>query len=233
MFKLALAAGHYLYTSGRRCDKTLDPKETREWVLNDRIADKIEAILDGYDGIEVLRLDDTTGRTCPSNRQRTDAANEWDADFYLSIHHNAGADRSNAGGITAHVYTKASKESIEWQKELYKATVDATGLVGNRANPLVKNNLHEVRETKMPAVLMECGFMDSKKDVPVILTEAFADQMAKAIADVIVKRSGATKKAKTFYRVQVGAYEKKSNATLMLNQLKAAGFDGFIVTVTE
>ena len=28
MFKLAISAGHYKYTSGKRCLKTLDPKET-------------------------------------------------------------------------------------------------------------------------------------------------------------------------------------------------------------
>ena len=53
MFKLAISAGHYKYTSGKRCLKTLDPKETREWVLNDRIADKIEKMLASYDGVEI------------------------------------------------------------------------------------------------------------------------------------------------------------------------------------
>ena len=31
IFKLALNAGHGLYTEGKRCLKSLDPKETREW----------------------------------------------------------------------------------------------------------------------------------------------------------------------------------------------------------
>lgn len=34
----------------------------------------------------------------------------------------------------------------------------------------------------------------------------------------------------TLYRVQVGAFSKKSNANAMLNRLKAAGFDGFVTT---
>jgi len=45
MFKLALTAGHYYYTAGKRCLKTIDPKETREWWLNDRVVDKIEKLL--------------------------------------------------------------------------------------------------------------------------------------------------------------------------------------------
>jgi hypothetical protein len=49
MFKLALTAGHYMGTAGKRCIKSLDKNETREWWLNNRIADMIEKSL------EVLR----------------------------------------------------------------------------------------------------------------------------------------------------------------------------------
>ena len=45
MLKIALTAGHYLGTPGKCCLKRLDPKETKEWVLNDRIADKVEKLL--------------------------------------------------------------------------------------------------------------------------------------------------------------------------------------------
>lgn len=37
-FRLALNAGHGLYTEGKRCLESLDPKETREWWLNQRVA---------------------------------------------------------------------------------------------------------------------------------------------------------------------------------------------------
>ena len=39
MFKIAYCAGHYLGTAGKRVPKELDKAETREWVLNDRVAD--------------------------------------------------------------------------------------------------------------------------------------------------------------------------------------------------
>ena len=41
MFKIALNAGHGLKTAGKRCLKSIDPNETREWVLNSRIEEKI------------------------------------------------------------------------------------------------------------------------------------------------------------------------------------------------
>lgn len=36
-FKLALDAGHGLYTDGRRIPKNLDPEQHREWWLSDRV----------------------------------------------------------------------------------------------------------------------------------------------------------------------------------------------------
>lgn len=36
-FRIALTAGHYYYTPGKRCLKSIDPNETREWVLTDPI----------------------------------------------------------------------------------------------------------------------------------------------------------------------------------------------------
>ena len=232
-FKIALTAGHYLNTPGKRCMKSLDSNETREWVLNDRIADKVEKLLQRYTGYELIRTDDTTGKKDVSLTARTNAANNFKADFYLSIHHNAGINGGNGGGIVAIVHPNASAKSVEWQKDLYNELIVETGLKGNRATPLAKMNLHEVRETNMPAVLLELGFMDSATDVPVILTEKFADQCAKAIVKVLVKRGGLKEKpveqtTGKVYRVQVGAYSVKANAEAMLVKLKQAGFDGFI-----
>ena len=239
-FKIALTAGHYMGTPGKRCLKKLDPNETREWWLNDRIADEIEKLLSGYTGYELMRTDDTTGKKDISLTARTNAANNYKADFYLSIHHNAGINGGKGGGIVSIVYTNAQAKSVEWQKDLHNALIAATGLKGNRATPMPKMNLHEVRETKMPAVLLELGFMDSATDVPVILTEKFADQCAQAIVSVLVKRGGLKPKAVEqpkpaeqesgkIYRVQVGAYSQKANAETMKKKLEAAGFDAIIV----
>ena len=193
-FKIALSAGHGKYTAGKRCLKSLDPKETREWVLNSRIADKVENLLKNYTGYELLRLDDRSGATDVSLSKRSQSANNFKADFYLAIHHNAGVSGGKGGGVMAFVYIKPSAESLEWQKDLYNELIKQTGLKGNRSVPMAKANLHECREPYMPAVLLELGFMDSKTDVPIILTEKYADQCAKAIVTVLAKRGKLIKK---------------------------------------
>ena len=203
MFKLALNAGHYMGTPGKRCLGSLDPNETREWWLNDRIADMIENKLKAYDGIKILRIDDTEGKIDITLDDRTAEANKWKADLWLGIHHNAGVNGGKGGGMVAIVYNKTKRqESLEWQKALYDSLIAHTGLKGDRAEPLAKMNLHEVRETLMPAVLLELGFMDSATDVPIILTDTFAEKCADAIVDVIVERADLTRQMSDIEYVQ-------------------------------
>ena len=190
MFKLALNAGHSYLTAGKRCLKAIDPNETREYVLNKRVCDKIQSILSEFQEIEILRIDD--GSEIPL-RLRTDKANSFGADFYLSIHHNAGIYGGTGGGIEAYVYKKVDNTTLSWQNDLYQELIKQTTLRGNRATPLKSADFAEVRDTKMPAVLLELGFMDSLSDTPIILNEAFADKAAKACADVIIKKAKLTK----------------------------------------
>ena len=190
MFKLALNAGHSYLTAGKRCLKSIDPNETREYVLNQRVCDKIQSILSEFDNIEILRIDD--GSEIPL-RLRTDKANSFGADFYLSIHHNAGIYGGTGGGIEAYVYKNVDNTTLSWQNDLYQELIKQTTLRGNRATPLKSADFAEVRDTKMPAVLLELGFMDSLTDTPIILNEAFADKAAKACADVIIKKAKLTK----------------------------------------
>lgn len=217
MFKIALTAGHYLETAGKRCLKSLDKNETREWVLNDRICDKVEAKLKAYEGYSLLRTDDTTGKKAISVEERTAAANKFGADIYISVHHNAGINGGKGGGIMAYTYLKVDQTTKDWQKELYNALIKQTGLKGDRVTPLSSADLGECRLTAMPAIILECGFLDSATDVPVILTEQFAENCATAIVEVLVKRGKLTKKPATV--------TKTLTPEELLAELKAQGYE--------
>ena len=225
-FKIALNAGHGKKTLGKRCMKKLDKNETREWYLNSRICEKIEIKLKEYKGYNLVRLDDPTGEKDVALKTRTNRANDFKADFYLSIHHNAGINGGTGGGIETYIYTKCSKASEEWQEALYKALIAHTGLKGNRADGTRKANLHECRESNMPCVLVECGFMDSKTDVPIILTDKYAEQVANACVEVLVKKGKLVKKEeKTPFTIPPSNYFKKytGNSESIADALKAIG----------
>lgn len=188
MFKIALDAGHGFNTAGKRCMRSIDPNETREWMLNSRICNKIEDKLKEYEGYSLIRLDDISGKKNISLSKRTNSANSFNADILISVHHNAGIKGGSGGGVVAYTYTKADAKTEEWQHSLYNAIIKHTGLKGNRSNPIAKANFYICRESNMPAILLECGFMDSTTDVPIILRDDFADRVATAVTQVLVEK---------------------------------------------
>ena len=158
--RVALDPGHGLYTAGKRCSKKLDSNETREWVLNDRVADYVMAQLAHYHCV-VLRVDDPEGTTDPRTTSRATKANNWGADVYISIHHNAGALGTSSGGIVVFYYSSKAERKAQ-ANALYDLLIANTGLKGNRSNPVVKKGYTVIAKTTMPSFLIEGGFMDSK-----------------------------------------------------------------------
>lgn len=182
--KIVIDAGHGLNTAGKRI--TLKGyAATSEWWLNDRIADRLQKKLAAYN-CEVMRVDDTTGAKDVSLANRVAKANKWGADVYLSIHHNAGVGGRAAGGTVVYYYSSKAERVVQ-AKALYDAVVSETGLVGNRAQKVIKNDFYVLRNTIMPAFLIENGFMDSTTDVPIILTEAHADKTVQGLLNFLVR----------------------------------------------
>ncbi len=192
-FKIAYCAGHYKDTPGKRIPKNLDKAETREWVLNDRVADYFKKAAEDYD-TQLLRTDDPTGKTFIDIPDRVKKANRWGADFYLDIHHNAGISGGTGGGVEAFCYPGSAKGK-RYRNAIYEAVIASGGLKGNRATPLKEKAFDSLYLTNMPAVLVEYGFMDSKTDAPVILTAAYAKKVAYATMAAIAEIAGLTKKS--------------------------------------
>lgn len=194
MFKIAYCAGHYINTPGKRCPADLDPNETREWVLNDRVADHFTRAALEYEGVELLRTDDYTGKQNIGIESRTAKANKWGADIYVDMHHNAGVNGGSGGGVVAFSYP-GSSQGKKYRDAIYEAVIAAGGLKGNRAQPLQEKKFDSLRLADAPAVLMEYGFMDSRTDVPVILDDAYSKLVAYATMEGIAKVAGLKKKS--------------------------------------
>ena len=84
-----MCIGHGKFTAGKRCLKSLDQNETREWVLNNRVASALEIYLRSA-GHETLRVDDTSGNTDVSLAARVQRANGWRQIFMFCENYNAG-----------------------------------------------------------------------------------------------------------------------------------------------
>lgn len=183
---IALDAGHGLYTAGKRVTLKGYPS-TSEWWLNDRILDIVERDLRNNYECKVIRVDDTTGQKDISLSNRVAIANNAKADVYLSTHHDAGLNGRDGGGTTVYYYSNNIKRRDQAQK-LYNYVTDETKLYGNRSQQVIKKGFYVIKNTKMPAFLIENGFMDSRVDVPIILSEAHAKKTATGLVAFLVEQ---------------------------------------------
>lgn len=192
-FKIAYCAGHYYDTPGKRVPASLDPAQPREWTLNDRVARYFAEAAGQYENVELLRTDDPTGKTFVDIPPRCAKANAWGADIYLDMHHNAGIGGGTGGGLVVYSYP-GSEKGKAYRDAVYNAILAAGGIKGNRAQPLQEKAWDSLKLSYMPALLIEYGFMDSKTDYPIIITEAHAKLAGYATMEGIANIAGLQKK---------------------------------------
>jgi N-acetylmuramoyl-L-alanine amidase len=236
MFKIAYGAGHNNETTRGIWAKLNNGERINEWILNDRIARHFAEAAEQYEDVELLRVDDPEGIAAVDLKQRVNDANAWGADFFLSIHHNGGINGGSGGGLCAFSYNGSIPGAV-YRDAIYNECIAAGGIVGNRYTPKAEAGFYVIKYTKMPAVLVEYGFMDSTADIPKILAPDFARSQAYATMEAIAKVAGLKKKPaadpEVFYRVQVGAFNDPANAARLKDELLAAGYDAFIVTAKK
>lgn len=224
MVKIWLDAGHGGKDSGA-IGNGLQEKN-----LTLAIMDKIAARLFNYENVVLnyTRRQDTTVELS----QRTNWANAWGADYFLSIHINAGGGE----GFESYVYTGCvdTSKTNQLRNILHDEIVKATGLKDRGKK---KGNLHVCRETSMAASLTESGFIDHAVDASKLKQDSFLNAVADGHVNGLVKMFGLKKKAAAptpptqsnkLYLVQVGAYSDKENAEKMCQQLIKAGFPAVI-----
>ena len=92
---------------------------------------------------------------------RVREANEWGADVLISLHANASINPS-ATGTEALIYSKSSTEAFNIATDILKEMNLITGL---RNRGIVERpGLYILRRSKMPAVLVEMGFITNPND---------------------------------------------------------------------
>ena len=214
--KIAIDAGHGYNTKGKRT-----PDGIREWTLNNAVAKYLAEYLKGY--ATTFRTDDTTGKTDVSLSIRRNNAVKNGANLLISIHHNAYTGKwNNATGVEAFRHTLYShKQAKELTSKLAAAISKSTGLKNRGAKTGL---LGVIATSKIPCILCEGGFMDSKNDYKVITSEAGQKAYAKAVADTIISYYGLKKAAtKTTTKTTTSKEYKVKINTAVLNVREGAG----------
>ena len=98
--------------------------------------------------------------TATSLAARVNAANDWNADAFISLHANA-SNIISASGSEAFVYSLSST-ALPLAEDILIGLSDATGLANRGVFP--RPTLYVLRKTKMPALLLEIGFITNGGD---------------------------------------------------------------------
>ncbi|MEK5107023.1 N-acetylmuramoyl-L-alanine amidase [Cytobacillus sp. FSL K6-0129] len=156
-----------------------------EKILTLKIALKIKEYLEEYEDVQIKMS--RTGDQTRSLTYRTDDANAWGADVYVSPHINAGG----GVGYEDFVYPGVGQTTLAIQDAIHNEVIKATGF-NDRGQK--QKNLHVLRESHMPAILTENGFIDNSGDAAKLKQDSFIDDVARGHVNGIVKAFNLRKK---------------------------------------
>jgi len=179
---IAIDDGHGMTTPGKRTP--FFPNSTRfmhENEFNKIVAQYLKENLErcGFKTLMVAPGDDDVPL-----KTRTDRANHANAAIYISIHANAlNGIWGRQQGISTHHFPK-SVSGRKLAETIHKYMIQGTQ---QKNRGIKEDNFHVLRETNMPAVLVECAFMDNLREAGLLLTDEFrrecADEMCKGICE--------------------------------------------------
>ena len=142
------------------------------------VALKIGALLTGYEVVYTRDEDVYVGLA-----ERALIANQAQADLFVSVHCNS-APSASANGMEVYVHTTRGAASTRAAHAIYDRLLPASGF---RGRGVKANDYAVLRETVMPAVLVELGFVSNEGDRAKLISEGWQDRAAEAIASGIME----------------------------------------------
>ena len=210
-YKIVLDAGH------GGTDPGAIYKERKEKDDNLALTHAVGKILED-NGVDVVYTRTEDVYQTPFEKARI--ANQSGADYFISFHRNSSPEDNQYQGVEVLVYDKSG---IKY--EMAQNIVGALGELGFREIGVKERpGLVVLRRTRMPALLIETGFLNSDEDNK--LYDEKKNEIAGAILGTL---SEETIEAPVYYRVQTGAYRNRENADRMLYQLNDVGYPAFLL----
>lgn len=215
-YKIVIDAGHGGFDLGASYNGR---KEKDDALL---LAFSVGRILEnaGVD-VEYTRVSDIYN----SPLEKAAMANNSGADLFLSIHRNASGTPNKATGVEVLVYDDTGIKS-----DIASSINSNLSDIGFRnRGTKVRQDLVVLKQTTMPALLVEAGFIDNDSDNA--LFDDKINSIADAIANGILENIDMGNLLHTpYYRVQIGEFSSLDEAYSIHDKLLANGFDSFIIT---
>ena len=168
-----------------------------------------------------------------SLEQRTNKANKNSCDYFISIHMNSSTNKTAKGSETwvydsnSKIYNLAQNLSSNLSTNLKTPN---RGVKESKKFSVLKN-------TKMPALILEIDFISNPEIESLCANESYIKNVADTIASTLLSFVGKDDYLVTddiedsnFYKVCIGAFKDKNNATRLKNEAISKGFkDTYII----
>jgi N-acetylmuramoyl-L-alanine amidase len=192
------------------------------------IALKLNDLLKNYEANAILTR---TNDIDVGLAQRANVANSANATLFVSIHVNAGGGT----GFESYRHPNASDKTASIQTIIHREVAKFYVANGFTDRGMKTANYEVLRETTMPAILLENLFIDTANDANFLKDDKNKQAIAQAICDGIVQALGLKAKAQQQpqqsninYTVQVGAFSDINNANKLKDELISKGYPAFV-----
>jgi N-acetylmuramoyl-L-alanine amidase len=176
---VCLDYGHGKSTAGKRSpDGTL-----LEYEFNRDVGRRLKAILERHNVKVIETVEDDTDLALSS---RCGVANFYECDYFVSIHANAHKEEwTTASGWEIYVIAKGG-QAEELAKRIHKYSKE----LGLKDRGIKVANFQVLRDTEMPAVLIEHGFYTNKEECEKLKSDDFRQKCAECDAKGILEQLG-------------------------------------------
>lgn len=178
-----------------------------------------DMLLTEYDGVEVRMSRDSD--TAVSLSERATMANNWEADYFCSVHINAGGGT----GFESYIHSSLPTRTQQLQNIVHPAIVQEINVTDRGRKHA---NFVVLRETAMPAILTENLFIDNVNDAERLQSPSFLTRIARGHVTGITQAFGLERKTNSLYKVQCGAFSQRANADTLAERLRNDGYSPYI-----
>ncbi|WP_078557167.1 N-acetylmuramoyl-L-alanine amidase [Bacillus alkalicellulosilyticus] len=178
-----------------------------------------DMLLNEYEDVEVSMSRNSDMFVSLSHR--ASRANNWGADYFVSVHVNAG----EGTGFESFIHTSQASRTVQLQRIMHSTIINEIE-VRDRGRKTA--NFVVLRETAMPAILTENLFIDNPNDAQLLSDSTFLNRIARGHVRGIAQAFNLTEVQQIIYKVQVGAFSNRSNAEQQAQLLQSDGYDTYI-----
>lgn len=169
-----------------------------EKTLNIQVAEKVRKNLEAAGFVVIMSR--TTDTYVDHKTERSKMANNSGADIFISLHHNAMPNNSNVTGIETFYYEydpdwppaingsmhndpNRLKQSAALAKAVQSSLISSTGAVDRKVQ---RETFAVLRETSLPAILVELGFMSNQNELNKLTTDSYQNLLAKSLTNGVL-----------------------------------------------